>query len=86
MVRVDIVLSKQADKFLKKQTSKTRNKIIEMIEKIPTNPEELNIKPYQSGVADYRLKYGKIRVLYDEKGNIIDIIRIGYRGDVYKKR
>ena len=83
---MNIRLSKQAEKFLKKQTKKTQIKVIEMIEKIPNQSHELDIKPYQGNDADYRLKFGKIRVLYDEEGNIIDIIRIGYRGDVYKKK
>ena len=79
------MFSKQAEKFLKKQTKQTQAKIIEMIEKIPTQSHQLDVKPFQGGFADYRLKFGKIRVLYDENGNVIDIIRIGYRGDVYKK-
>ena len=81
-----IKLSKQAEKFLDKQTSKMRDNIIKIIKKIPTNTEFLDIKPYQGGAADFRLKIGRIRILYDENGNIIDIIRVGYRGDVYKKR
>ena len=32
----------------------------------------------------YRLRVGEYRVLYDIFGNIVDIIDIGNRGDIYK--
>ena len=82
---MQITLSKQAIKFLKEQTRKTQEKISEQIKKIPAKAPELDIKPYHGNNADYRLKLGSIRVLYDDDGYIVDVIRIGYRGDVYKK-
>ena len=73
------VYSKNAIKFLKKQTPEVRKRIIDAIEKLPLG----DIKKMQ-GRSGYRLRVGDYRVLFDQNGNIIDIIDIGNRGQIYK--
>ena len=59
-----------------------QSRIISAIEKIP----EGDIVKLQ-GLSGYRLRVGNYRVLYDINGiiiDIIDIIDIGNRGEIYK--
>ena len=70
----DIQCSKQAQKFLNRQTGTTRQRIIEAIEKLP----EGDVKKL-SGREGYRLRVGDYRVIFDMYGNVIYIDRINMR-------
>ena len=74
-----IIYSKKALKFLQKQSPETQKRILDAIAKLPAG----DIKKMQ-GRLGYRLRLGNYRVLFDQNGNIIDIIDIGNRGQVYK--
>jgi mRNA interferase RelE/StbE len=76
---VEIKYSKAAVKFLRKQNKSSQNRIMDAIEKIP----EGDIVKLQ-GISGYRLRVGNYRILFDFFGNIIDIIDIDNRGQVYK--
>lgn len=76
---MEIIYSKDAIKFLRKQTRQTQNRIISAIEKIP-NGDIRKLK----GRNGYRLRVGTFRILFDEKGTIINIIDIDNRGQIYK--
>lgn len=76
---MEIIYSKDAIKFLKKQTRQTQSRIISAIEKIP-NGDIRKLK----GRSGYRLRVGSFRILFDEKGTIINIIDIDNRGQIYK--
>lgn len=76
---MEIIYSKDAIKFLKKQTRQTQERIISAIENIPDG-DIRNLK----GRSGYRLRVGTFRVLFDEKGTIINIIDINNRGQIYK--
>lgn len=75
-----ITYSNKALKFLKKQDRDTQMRILSAIEKLPL---EGDIKKL-SGTDGYRLRIGTFRVLFDVNGNVIDIIDIGNRGQIYK--
>lgn len=75
-----IIYSKKAEKFLKKQDVPTRKRLVTAISKLPL---EGDIKKLQ-GSDGYRLRVGDFRVIFDVNGIIIDIIEIGNRGQIYK--
>ena len=75
-----IVYSKKAVKFLKKQDKPTRIRLVDAISKLPLDGD---IKKLQ-GTDGYRLRVGDYRVLFDVNGVIVDIINIGNRGQIYK--
>lgn len=75
-----VVYSKKALKFLKKQDMPTRKRLTAAIDQLPLNGD---IKKLQ-GSNGYRLRVGTFRVLFDINGVIIDIIDIGNRGQIYK--
>ena len=78
---MDIRYSKAATKFLRKQGIATQFRIISAIEKIPLGYGDI-VK--LQGIDGYRLRVGNFRVIYDTYGNILDIIDIDNRGQVYK--
>ena len=74
-----IVYSRSSLKFLKKQNAETRNRIVAAIENLPNGDvKELN------GINLFRLRVGDFRVLYDENGTILTVVKIGSRGQIYK--
>ena len=73
--------SRCAEKYLDNQTSSSQKRIMDAIDKLPNG----NVKKLQ-GRKGYRLTVGAFRVLFDYlDNNIIDILTIAPRGDVYKK-
>ncbi len=57
-----------------------RSRIISAIEKLPSGDvKRLKGSPY------YRLRIGDVRVIFDRNGNILFVIRIDSRGQVYKQ-
>lgn len=80
-----ITISKQALKVLQKMQPKQARRIRDVIKLIAENPErdDLDIKKMVNMDA-YRVRVGQYRVIYSEDGHILDVIRVGVRGDVYK--
>lgn len=84
-----IVYSKSAIKFLAKLDQKSVARIRDAIEGLTHNPPDGDIKPMQ-GYADgrKRLRVGTWRVIYRidaaEQLEILFVIDIGNRGDIYK--
>ena len=76
---MEIKYSKQAVKFLNKQTQSARQRIVSAINRIP----EGDIVKLQ-GRENYRLRVGSYRVIFDRIGRVILIEKIDNRGDVYK--
>lgn len=77
---MEICYSKQAVKFLKQQDVATRTRIISAINILPAG----DVKKLKGYDTRYRLRVGDYRVIFDKKGNILYIEKIGGRGDVYK--
>lgn len=86
---MEIVYSKDSLKFLAKMDKPTVNRVREAIAGLTKSPAVGDIKVMQ-GYSDgrMRLRVGKYRVIYryDSDGGIqiLFIIDIGSRGDIYK--
>ncbi len=76
---MQISYSKQAIKFLSKQDDFVRARIKSAIERLPAGDvKKLTGQPY------YRLRVGTFRVLFTYEGQILFIVKIDNRGQVYK--
>ena len=78
--------AKSVKKDIKKIEAKDLKKIKEEIENLILFPDVKNIKKLTNHpVADFRLKVGKYRVLFDidKKSEIINILKIGHRKEIY---
>lgn len=84
----EVRFHKDALKNIQKLDKKTRNRILDQIDRLAVNPKhpELDIKKMQGIENHYRLRIGTYRVVYTIVNDqlIIVIIKIGSRGDVYK--
>ncbi|RRD93635.1 type II toxin-antitoxin system RelE/ParE family toxin [Clostridiales bacterium COT073_COT-073] len=76
---MEVKYSKQAVKFLDKQKEEAKNRIKKAIMKLPLG----DVKKLK-GSDYYRLRVGDFRVIFDRNFNIIHIIKIDNRGQVYK--
>ena len=74
-----VIYSKQALKFLGRQEKRVRDRIKAVLEKLP----EGDVKKL-AGRAYYRLRVGDFRILFDKDGNVILVIKIDSRGQIYK--
>lgn len=74
-----IQYSKQAIKFLQKQDTTTKKRIVKAIENLPLG----DVKKLQ-GRNGYRLRVGSYRIIFDKNGNILYIEKIDNRGEIYK--
>lgn len=75
-----IQYSKQSIKFLKKQDTNTRQRIVDAINALPSG----DVKKLQ-GQPFYRLRVGTYRVIFDKDGTVLCILKIENRGQVYKR-
>lgn len=86
---MEIQYEKSAIKYLKALQKPQRELILQGIEKLTHKPAEGDIKK-MSGYKDgrYRLRIGKYRVIFkylnDTEIEILCIMDIGSRGDIYK--
>ena len=70
--------SRQAEKFLKRQPPHIQRRIRGAIAALPSGDvKKLKGMPY------YRLWVGDFRVLFDRDGNVLEIVKIDNRGQVY---
>ena len=77
---MEIYYSKQAEKFLKKQRTITRNRIRNAIQNLPAG----DVKKLQ-GMNGYRLRVGNYRIIFSRNGDVLYIERIDNRGQIYKE-
>ncbi len=78
-------MSDRIKKFLDSLDAKTREKIKEYLLEIKKNPflEGGDIKKLKKHKNCYRLRIGKIRIVYEVTKEDIEIIDIDYRGNIY---
>jgi mRNA-degrading endonuclease RelE of RelBE toxin-antitoxin system len=81
--KYEIVIEKTPQKFINSQEPKIRDRLKKFINNLPNGTD---IKPINGFKNTFRLRLGKIRIVYEKYDNILKIIVIdaGYRGDIYK--
>ena len=75
-----IKYSKQAVRFLKKQDTVTKKRILLAIKTLPKG----DIKKLKGEENKFRLRVGSYRIIFDRMGNLLYIEKIGSRGEIYK--
>ena len=81
---MNIELTKEALKDLKKIDKKARITIIDKIQLLKDYPNTPNIKKLTNYYPPYRFRVGNYRVLFDIKDDIIYIISVKHRKEAYK--
>lgn len=80
-----IVLSKQAATALQRMPQADAKRITKKLQQYSVDPASManNVKRLQG--SDYhRLRIGDWRVIFNEAGVVIDVVKIALRGDVYR--
>lgn len=86
-----IILHKKVTKFLKTRTTGEQKLILSRLDLLTDNPKnnsKLDIKKMKSLENVFRLRIGRIRIIYQivDKELLVLVISAGTRGDVYKNR
>lgn len=79
-----VVIERPAQKYILKQPREQQERILRAIYKLPG---EGDIKPLSGLDEMYRLRVGDYRVIYTIERDvlIVRVVRVGNRGDIYKK-
>jgi mRNA interferase RelE/StbE len=80
---MEVRLSPKAQKYLDRLNEPEKGQVLNALEKLSREPPKGNIKK-MSGRADYRLRTGGIRALFEIRKNEIFVTDIDRRGQVYK--
>lgn len=81
----EVILADEAEDFLKKCDKSVRNRILDKLENLKTNPE-LG-KPLTANLAGlWSLRIGDHRAIYQIKNNelVVFVIKIGHRKNIYE--
>ena len=80
----EVILSRNALKFLKKLPPTDRERIKEALLKLSQNPWFTQYKKLR-GYPFYRIRVGDYRIIYsvDEESKTVYVVRIGRRENVY---
>jgi mRNA interferase RelE/StbE len=83
-----IIISRIAEKQLAALPRQVANAITAKIDALSLEPRPIGCKKLEGSDKEYRIRNGDYRIIYriEDSKLIIEVIRIGRRGDVYKKR
>jgi mRNA interferase RelE/StbE len=85
----EILVSHEAEKYYERQDKKTKQRINRCLDAISANPfASLHVKKLHGELAGKcRYSVGKLRIIYevDFDNQLVKIISIAGRGDVYKR-
>lgn len=79
-------MTDKIQKFIDSLDKKTREHLRERVSALKNNPfqKHQDIKKLNNwGTNAYRLRVGKIRIIFRITGNKIEVLAIDYRGNIY---
>lgn len=80
---MEIRLSKQAEKYINGQDSIKGDRIKKALKNLAEEPPIGDIKKLKGDANRYRLRIGDLRVVWQRDSNIIFVLKILPRGQVY---
>jgi len=80
----EIAYSKSSLKTLRRMPANEARRIVAKVEQYARDPKSLanNVKAL-TGSFFIRLRVGDWRVIMDDRGNVLEVLKIGPRGSVY---
>ena len=83
----NVIIRTSAKKELKRLNNNIFERVMERIIELKENPRPIGCEKL-GGQDSYRIRIGDFRVVFtiDEKAKLVEIIKIGDRKEVYKKR
>ena len=83
-MKYQILYEKEVLKELDKLESSVSRRIIKKIDEMSENPSSYDIKKLKIS-DDYRLRVGDYRIIFIFDKNLIKILKIGHRKNIYKE-
>ncbi len=82
-----VVLTKSAEKDLRKLPSKVADKVVVVLQSLQDNPRPEGCKKLKGYENLWRFRIGDYRIIYAISDVIllVDVCEIGYRKDIYDK-
>ncbi|MEA3355359.1 MAG: type II toxin-antitoxin system RelE/ParE family toxin [Patescibacteria group bacterium] len=80
-----LIYSKTAVKDIKKLDLVMRKRLKKKLELFVKDPKKYAKKLQFFQLGNYRFRVGKLRVVFDFQTKAIQVLRVGFRGDIYKK-
>jgi mRNA interferase RelE/StbE len=82
-----ITIKSSAAKDLQGVSEKTTlSRLIEKIKSLATQPRPLGSEKLAGRPNLYRIRQGNYRIIYsvDDQSRIVDVVKVGHRGDIYR--
>lgn len=85
-MKYQIEISKTAEKFLRKLSSRNFTLVANAIDSLSTDPYQIGIKKLKGYDNVFRLRAGNYRILYEIDGGrlVVAVIEIGDRKNIYE--
>jgi len=82
----EILVSKQAEKDLRRLPPDVFRRILRDIRGLADTPRPPGCRKLSGSESDYRIRVGEYRVLYELLDDLrqVKVYRVGHRGDVYR--
>ena len=82
----DILLTRQAERDLKRLSADTFRRILPHIQHLAKTPRPTGCRKLAGATRDYRLRVGEYRILYevDDTSQIVRVMRVRRRRDAYR--
>jgi len=80
----EVVLTRRAAKDLDKLERPLRDRITRALRRLAANPLQKTKKLSDPRIGTYRLRVGDWRVIFDLDGDLVVVLRIGHRRDIYR--
>ncbi len=83
----EVYIEKAAENDLKRLPTSTFRRIISHIKALAENPRPSSCRKLSGSKADWRIRIGDYRVLYeiDEKAKAVRIMRVRHRREAYRR-
>lgn len=77
-------MTDRLEKFLQRLERRKRKQLLEKINKLKNGDlEGLDCKRLVNTNGLFRLRVGKIRLIFRKKGDVVEIIDVDFRGGIY---
>jgi mRNA interferase RelE/StbE len=88
MTSYRIEWKQSAKKELKKLNKQIISRILQAVENLADNPYPANSKKLIGSDSIYRIRVGDYRIIYNIQSSVltIEVIKIGHRREIYRKR
>ena len=88
MASYKIVWKRSAKKELKKLDKQVILRILQAVENLAEDPLQAGTKKLVGSDSIYRIRVGDYRIIYNIESSIltIEIVKVGHRGQVYRKK